>query len=83
MFLLSLGVVAVRQPAALRTVRSLDDIRNDHAALDARRADLERQIRRARSREVLMPKVMQRHGLRIAADDEIVFLRTPIDTAGR
>lgn len=76
-FLAVVGAVAVRQQSALRAARALDVARTRRATLEAQRADLERRIRRAESREVLVPAVSRALGLRFPADSEIVILRVP------
>ncbi len=73
-FLGAAGAVVARQTAAIRTADALREIRTRHAALAGRRADLERRIRAAESRAVLVPRA-QRLGLRLAADTEIILLQ--------
>jgi hypothetical protein len=46
------------------------------ARLEGQRADLERRVRAARSRTVLVPRA-QRLGLRLPSDSEIVLLPAP------
>jgi hypothetical protein len=79
--LLFLGVAAAvvtRQRAALLTAGRLAELREQRAGLEARRADLERGIGRAVSREVLVPK-LERAGFRLPADSENV--RIAVDSA--
>jgi len=74
--LAALWVVIARQTASLNAARALADLRAERAALEGRRAALERRIRTAESRAVLLPRA-QRLGLRLPADSEIVFLPVP------
>lgn len=76
-FLAVAGTVSVRQQSALRAARALEEARNERAALQGRRAELERSIRVASTREALGSRVARRVGLRPAADSEIVMLRVP------
>jgi hypothetical protein len=72
----ALAVVA-RQTAAFRTARRLHDLREERSSLEARRADLERRIRVASSRQVLVPLVERRLGLHEPADSEFVLYAVP------
>lgn len=70
--LLFLGVAAAvvsRQRAALLAASRLTELREQRAGLESRRADLERGVGRAVSREVLVPK-LERAGFRLPADSE-------------
>lgn len=73
------GAVAVvtRQTAALGTARRLHDLREERASLEARRADLERRIRVASSRQVLVPMAERTFGLHEPADSEFVLFPIP------
>lgn len=73
------GAVAVvtRQTAALRTARRLHDLREERGSLEARRADLERRIRVASSRQVLVPMAKRTFGLHEPADSEFVLFPVP------
>lgn len=73
------GAVAVvtRQTAALRTARRLHDLREERSSLEARRADLERRIRVASSRQVLVPMAKRTFGLHEPADSEFVLFPVP------
>jgi hypothetical protein len=73
------GAVAVvtRQTTALRTARRLHDLRDERSSLEARRADLERRIRVASSRQVLVPKAERTFGLHEPADSEFVLFSIP------
>ena len=59
-FLCVLVAITTRQTAGFRTARRLRDLREERMALEARRADLERRIRVASSRQVLVPIVRAR-----------------------
>jgi cell division protein FtsB len=79
----ALAVVA-RQTAALRTARRLHDLREERGNLEARRADLERRIRLASSRQVLVPVAKRSLGLHEPADSEFVLFVVPaLPTAGQ
>ena len=74
--LAALWLVIARQTAALNAARALNDLREERASLEGRRAELERRVRTAQSRAVLLPKA-QKQGLRLPADTEIILLPTP------
>jgi hypothetical protein len=79
----ALAVVA-RQTAALRTARRLHDLREERSSLEARRAELERRIRIASSRQVLVPVAERFLGLHEPADSEFVLFVVPAPaTAGQ
>lgn len=78
--LAALWVVIARQTAALNAARALTDLREERAALEGRRADLERRVRTAQSRSVLVPRA-QRQGLRLPADTEIILIPGPVDSS--
>ena len=65
--------ITTRQTAGFRTARRLRDLREERLALEARRADLERRIRVASSRQVLVPIVERALGLHEPADSEFVL----------
>lgn len=71
--LAALWLVIARQTAALNAARALNDLREDRATLEGRRAELERRVRTAQSRGVLLPKA-QKQGLRLPADTEIILI---------
>jgi hypothetical protein len=75
------GAVAVvaRQTAALQTARRLHDLREERRNLEARRAELERRIRLASSRQILVPRAERTFGLHEPADSEFVLFPMPID----
>src|SRR5947207_9608221 len=62
-FLVTTWWVYARQTAAIRAARELGDLRGRRANLDGHRADLERRIRAAESRAVLVPRAQARLGL--------------------
>jgi hypothetical protein len=74
--LASLFAVIARQTASLNAARALTDTREERATLEGRRAELERRIRAAQSRAVLLPRA-ERLGLRLPADTEIILLPAP------
>ncbi len=76
--LAALWLVIARQTAALNAARSLNDLRAERATLEGRRADLDRRVRTAQSRAVLLPKA-QKQGLRLPADTEIILIPAPSD----
>jgi hypothetical protein len=71
-----LAWVVARQTSAVVAAAELTDLREERAALEARQAEFLTRIRRARSRAVLIPRV-ERQGLRLPADSEIVILQVP------
>lgn len=76
-FLGSALVVVARQTAAFRTARRLHDLREERSSLEARRADLERRIRLASSRQILVPIAQRLLGLHEPADSEFVLFAVP------
>jgi hypothetical protein len=70
-------IVVARQTAAFRTARRLHDLREERSSLEARRADLERRIRVASSRQVLVPVVKRTLGLHEPADSEFILFVVP------
>jgi hypothetical protein len=74
--LAALFAVIARQTASLNAARALTDTRQERATLEGRRAELERRIRAAQSRTVLLPRA-ERLGLRLPADTEIILLPAP------
>jgi hypothetical protein len=75
-------IVVGRQTAAFKTARRLRDLREIRGSLEARRAELERRIRVASSREVLVPIARRGLGLHEPADSEFVLFAVPSPTAG-
>jgi cell division protein FtsB len=70
-------VVVARQTAAFRTARRLRELRDERSSLEARRADTERRIRNASSRQVLVPIARRSLGLHEPADSEFVLFPVP------
>jgi hypothetical protein len=73
----ALWLVIWRQTDSFRTARALGEIRANRALLEGRRSELERRIRTASSRDVLIPLAASRFGLREARDSEIVRFPLP------
>lgn len=73
-FLATTWIVYARQTAAIRAARELTDLRARRANLEGHRADLERRIRTAESRAVLVPRAQARLGLHLPSDSEIVLI---------
>ena len=82
-FVCVLLAVAARQSAGFRTARRLGELREERTALEARRAELERQIRVASSRQVLVPLAERRLGLHQPSDSEFTLLPLTATTEGR
>src|SRR5438046_8740922 len=76
-FLVTTWLVYARQTAAIRAARELGDLRGRRANLDGHRADLERRIRAAESRAVLVPRAQARLGLHLPSDSQIVLVPAP------
>lgn len=76
-FLAVTWLVYARQTAAIRDARALAELHARRADLDGHRADLERRIRAASSRAVLVPRAQQKLGLHLPADTEIILLPVP------
>lgn len=75
--------IAARQSAGFRTARLLSELREERTSLEARRAELERQIRVASSRQVLVPLAERRLGLHEPSDSELTLLPlTPLREDG-
>ena len=72
-----LAAITTRQTAGFRTARRLRDLREERLALEARRADLERRIRVASSRQVLVPIAERALGLHEPTDSEFVLFALP------
>jgi cell division protein FtsL len=70
-------IVVARQTVAFRTARQLHDLREERSSLEARRAELERRIRVASSRQVLVPIAERKLGLHEPADSEFVLYAVP------
>jgi hypothetical protein len=74
--LAALSAVVWRQTEGLQAARALAVAREQRAAFEGRQRDLERRIRAARSRAVLVPRALKL-GLRQPADSEIILLPAP------
>ena len=72
-FLAVAWIVIARYNSSLAMARALAELRTRRANLEGHRADLERRIRAAESRAVLVPRA-QRLGLRLPSDSEIILL---------
>ena len=70
-------LVVARQTVAFRTARQLHDLREERTNLEARRAELERRIRVASSRQVLVPIAQRALGLHEPGDSEFVLFAVP------
>jgi hypothetical protein len=81
--LVVLVAITTRQTEGFRTARRLRDLREERMALEARRGDLERRIRLASSRQVLVPIVERALGLHEPADSEFVLFAVPPTGAGQ
>lgn len=80
--LATLGSVAARQSSGFGTARALREARDERAALEARRGELERRIRQASSRQVLVPRAEANLGLHEPAAGEITVLAVSPDAPG-
>jgi hypothetical protein len=76
-FLAVTWLVYARQTAAIHDARALGELRARRANLEGHRADLERRIRAAESRSVLVPRALSQLGLHLPADSEIILLPAP------
>ena len=73
-FVCVLLAIATRQSSGFRAARRLGELREERMALEARRAELERQIRVASSRQVLVPLAERTLGLHEPSDSEFTLL---------
>lgn len=80
LFLVVAGAVIARTSTSYRIARDLTRLREERASLEARRAELERRLRAASSRQVLSGRAT-RAGLRQPEDSEYVLLRWPPRTS--
>ncbi len=69
-------VVSMRQASALKTARQLRELKDERAALEARRAELVRRIRQASGRQAL-GKIAEALGLHQPSDSEFVLFPIP------
>lgn len=82
-FLCVLLAIASRQTSGFRTARRLGELREERLALEARRGELERRIRVASSRQVLVPLAERTLGLHQPSDSEFVLFVVPRRGGGR
>lgn len=82
-FLCVLVAITTRQTAGFRTARRVRELREERLALEARRADLERRIRLASSRQVLVPVAERLLGLHEPSDSEFVLFALPASGPGK
>jgi hypothetical protein len=73
-FVCVLLAIATRQSAGFRAARRLGELREERMALEARRAELERQIRLGSSRQILVPLAERALGLHQPSDSEFSLL---------
>jgi hypothetical protein len=76
-FVVVLLAITTRQSAGFRTARRLGELREERTTLEARRAELERQIRVASSRQILVPLAERRLSLHEPSDSEFTLLPLP------
>lgn len=81
--LCALLAVAARQSAGFDTATRVRELREERLALEARRGELERRIRAASSRQVLVPIAERALGLHQPADSEFTLFVLPLRTSGR
>jgi hypothetical protein len=82
-FLCVLLAIASRQTSGFRTARRLRELREERTALEARRGELERRIREASSRQVLVPLAERVLGLHQPSDSEFALFTLPPDGRSR
>lgn len=76
-FLGAAWIVIARQTSAIRAARALAASREERAQLEGHRVDLERRIRAAESRAVLVRRARDELGMRLPADTELILLPAP------
>lgn len=69
----SLSLVVWRQSRALEELRALEAARSERAVLQARRAELQREIQRLESRAYVVAAAGSRLGLRLPTHAEMQF----------
>ena len=79
-FLAAAWIVIARQTSAIRMARSLAAVRDTATSLEGKRAELERRIRTAESRTVLVRRAREQLGMHLPADTEIILLPIPSRT---
>jgi hypothetical protein len=82
-FVCVLLAIAARQSSGFRAARRLGELREERMALEARRAELERQVRAASSRQVLVPLAERTLGLHQPSDSEFTLLPVTPSSSGR
>jgi len=80
LFLAVAAVVIARQSASFRLAREVGKLRTERASLEARRAELERRIRGASSRQVLGSRAFRALGLHDPSDSEFMLFPVPKGT---
>jgi hypothetical protein len=75
--------VATRQSAGFDTARQVRELREERLALEARRGELERRIRVASSRQVLIPIAERALGLPQPSDSEFTLFVLPQRAPGK
>ena len=83
LFLLVTGLVVTRQTSGLQSAKRLNLLREEHRTLVARRAELERQIRSASSRQTLTEHGTQSLNLHMPSDSEFIDFVTPPSAMAR
>jgi hypothetical protein len=78
----TLGSVAARQTSGFATAQALRAARDERAGLESRRGELDRRIRQASSRQVLVPRAATDLGLHEPAASEITVLSILSDLPG-
>ena len=73
-FLAVATVVQLRQTSAFRSARVVAQLRQQRTTLESQRAELERRIREASSRQVLGARAARALGLHFPADSEQALL---------
>ncbi len=73
-FVLVAASVIWRRTAGVEQARELQALRSRRAQLEARKAQLESDIRRASSRSVLLPIVERRLDMHVPNDTQVVIL---------
>ena len=78
----TLGSVAARQTRGFATAQALRAARDERAGYESRRGELDRRVRQASSRQVLVPLAAANLGLHEPAAGEITVLSLPNDLSG-
>jgi hypothetical protein len=80
--LVALASVAARQTSGFNTAKELRAARDQRSSLEAQRGELERRIRQASSREVLVPRAVSTLGLHEPGATEMTVLTLPAESPG-